>query len=40
MADRRRETDAILLTPRKLTVEEFEVVKTHTVIGAKILGSN
>lgn len=29
--------DAILLKPGKLTVEEFEVMKTHTVIGAKIL---
>jgi putative two-component system response regulator len=32
--------DAILLAPRKLTVEEFEVVKTHTVIGAKILSGS
>ncbi|HEY7400250.1 MAG TPA: HD domain-containing phosphohydrolase [Actinomycetota bacterium] len=32
--------DEILLAPRKLTVEEFEVVKTHTVIGAKILSGS
>jgi putative two-component system response regulator len=32
--------DAILLAPRKLTSEEFEVVKTHTVIGAKILSGS
>jgi putative two-component system response regulator len=32
--------DAILLAPRKLSVEEFEVVKTHTVIGAKILSGS
>jgi putative two-component system response regulator len=32
--------DAILLAPRKLTVEEFEVVKTHTLIGAKILSGS
>lgn len=32
--------DAILLAPRKLTIEEFEVVKTHTVIGAKILSGS
>jgi putative two-component system response regulator len=32
--------DAILLAPRKLTVEEFEIVKTHTVIGAKILSGS
>lgn len=29
--------DAILRKPGKLTAEEFEVVKTHTTIGAKIL---
>jgi len=29
--------DAILLKPGKLTAEEFEVIKTHTIIGAKIL---
>jgi putative two-component system response regulator len=29
--------DAILLKPGKLTPEEFEIIKTHTVIGAKIL---
>jgi putative two-component system response regulator len=33
-------SDAILLAPRKLTIEEFEVVKTHTVIGAKILSGS
>jgi putative two-component system response regulator len=32
--------DAILLVPRKLTTEEFEVVKTHTVIGARILSGS
>ncbi len=32
--------DAILLAPRKLTIEEFDVVKTHTVIGAKILSGS
>ena len=33
--------DSILLKLGKLTAEEFEVVKTHTVIGARILsGSN
>jgi putative two-component system response regulator len=32
--------DSILLAPRKLTPEEFEVVKTHTVIGAKILSGS
>ncbi len=32
--------DAILLAPRKLTAEEFDVVKTHTVIGAKILSGS
>ena len=30
-------TDRILLKPGKLTAEEFEVMKTHTVIGAKTL---
>jgi response regulator RpfG family c-di-GMP phosphodiesterase len=29
--------DNILLKPGKLTVEEFEVIKTHTVIGGRIL---
>jgi putative two-component system response regulator len=29
--------DSILLKPGKLTVEEFEVIKTHTVIGGRIL---
>ena len=32
--------DAILLKPGKLTEEEFEVMKTHTTIGAKILGGS
>ncbi len=34
--------DAILLKPGKLTAEEFDVMKTHTTIGAEILrdGSN
>jgi putative two-component system response regulator len=32
--------DGILLAPRKLTPEEFEVVKTHTVIGASILSGS
>ena len=32
--------DEILLAPRKLTAEEFDVVKTHTVIGAKILSGS
>jgi putative two-component system response regulator len=29
--------DQILLKPSKLTAEEFEIMKTHTTIGAKIL---
>jgi putative two-component system response regulator len=29
--------DAILLRPGKLSVEEFEIMKTHTVIGGRIL---
>jgi putative two-component system response regulator len=32
--------DTILLAPRKLTTEEFEVVKTHTMIGARILSGS
>ncbi len=32
--------DSILLAPRKLTAEEFAVVKTHTVIGARILSGS
>jgi len=32
--------DAILLKPGKLTGEEFEIIKTHTLIGAKILGGS
>jgi putative two-component system response regulator len=32
--------DSILLAPRKLTPEEFDVIKTHTVIGAKIMSGS
>ncbi len=32
--------DRILLKPGKLTVDEFEVMKTHTTIGAKILSGS
>jgi putative two-component system response regulator len=32
--------DHILLKPGKLTVEEFEIMKTHTTIGAKILSGS
>jgi putative two-component system response regulator len=32
--------DSILLAPRQLTREEFEVVKTHTAIGASILSDS
>lgn len=32
--------DTILLKPGKLTPEEFEIVKTHTEIGASILGGS
>ena len=32
--------DAVLLKPGKLTPEEFEVVKTHSEIGARILGGS
>ena len=32
--------DGILLKPDRLTPEEFEVVKTHTVIGARILSGS
>jgi putative two-component system response regulator len=32
--------DAILLKPAKLTTKEFEVIKTHTLIGARILGGS
>ena len=31
--------DGILLKPGKLTADEFEVMKTHTVIGARIIAS-
>lgn len=30
--------DSILLKPGKLTAEEFEVIKTHTTMGARVLG--
>lgn len=29
--------DAILLKPGRLTLQEFEIMKTHTIIGAKVL---
>ena len=32
--------DSILLKPGKLTTKEFEVMKTHTIIGAKILNNS
>ena len=32
--------DQILMKPGKLTSEEFEVIKTHTVIGARILAQS
>ena len=32
--------DSILLKPGRLTAEEFEVVKAHTIIGARILGGS
>lgn len=32
--------DSILLKPGKLTPEEFEIMKTHTIIGAKILAGS
>ena len=32
--------DSILLKPARLTVEEFEIMKTHTTIGAEILGGS
>ncbi len=32
--------DSILLAPRRLTQEEFEVVKTHTAIGGRILSGS
>lgn len=32
--------DQILLKPGKLTDEEFDVMKTHTVVGAKLLGGS
>lgn len=32
--------DSILLKPGKLTPEEFEIMKTHTTIGAKILSGS
>ena len=33
-------SDTILLKPAKLTEEEFEVIKTHTTIGAEILAGS
>lgn len=33
-------SDSILLKPGKLTAEEYEIMKTHTVIGAKILAGS
>jgi HD-GYP domain-containing protein (c-di-GMP phosphodiesterase class II) len=33
-------SDTILLKPGKLTNEEFEIVKQHTIIGAKIIGND
>ena len=33
-------SDEILLKPGKLTEEEFEIMKTHTTIGAKILANS
>jgi putative two-component system response regulator len=32
--------DVILLKPGKLTPEEFDIIKTHTVIGSQILGGS
>ena len=32
--------DSILMKPGKLTKEEFEIMKTHTTIGAKILANS
>jgi putative two-component system response regulator len=32
--------DSILLKPGKLTAEEFEIIKSHTLIGARILGDS
>ncbi|MEW6108775.1 MAG: response regulator [Nitrospirota bacterium] len=32
--------DNILLKPGKLTTEEFEIMKSHTIIGGKILGNS
>jgi len=32
--------DDVLLKPGKLTSEEFEIIKSHTLIGAKILGDS
>jgi putative two-component system response regulator len=32
--------DSILLKPGKLTADEFEVIKTHTVIGGRILSNS
>jgi putative two-component system response regulator len=32
--------DSILLKPGKLTADEFEIIKSHTLIGARILGGS
>jgi len=32
--------DTILLKPGRLTAEEFEIIKTHTVVGARILSGS
>ncbi|PKM95419.1 MAG: two-component system response regulator [Firmicutes bacterium HGW-Firmicutes-1] len=33
-------SDNLLLKPGKLTEEEFEIIKTHTLIGARIIGEH
>lgn len=33
-------SDSVLLKPGKLTIEEFEIIKTHTTIGAAILAGS
>ena len=32
--------DRVLLKPDKLTAEEFEIIKSHTIIGGEILGKS
>lgn len=32
--------DSVLLKPAKLTTDEFEIIKAHTIIGAKILADS